>query len=597
MSFQTFDTETINRKGFGQACLLIASRPDGTIKTREFPKSFAGVFSFLASKPRPTYVCYNMDFDTRAIVHPNFLPFRVVEEVGLFGRAEHRGMRFQFIPGKFLEVRGPGVGRNGFMLNDLAQFYGMSLAAASAKYLPGNEKLPFPKSWYNQMDKCLTDHRRARTMAYAIQDVRSTEGLKDILLNSLAALGIKTKRLSSCASLARARHGHILERVRAPDYINKIFERGFFGGRIECNRLGVVKGVKLYDINSAYPSEIAKLKDPTKGEHVESSNGSRRKRSPDYGLYLVESSIPRGEVFGPLAMRSHGKVFYPVGSIRTWACLPGIEALREARFPFKILKAYEIFDCPKEPILPDIEELYKARKHPDGSPTDAQLAIKLLINSDYGLTAEATNYLAEDPTGGRLAGSHSVTSRSRYGKLTNFVLASQITEAVRMRLWKEARRMGNDVHFMATDGLLVRDTRSLPCGPGLGEWGLKGTFESATILGCGRYLLRGKSGAPVGHDEEFHLRGFPVRRELFDKLARCKRKRAYIKTLDTLSLREWASDLLADSLNVLAPSSKRLEVNDEKRYWLKTFPAVKDYFTGTVESKPFIVGRPGDFQP
>ncbi len=96
-------------------------------------------------------------------------------------------------------------------------------------------------------------------------------------------------------------------------------------------------------------------------------------------------------------------------------------------------------------------------------------------------------------------------------------------------------------------------------------------------------------------DEEFHLRGFPVRRDLFDKLSRCKRRRAYIKSLDTLSLREWASDLLADSLNVLAPSSKRLEVNDEKRYWKKKLPAVRDYFSATVESAPFIVGRPSDF--
>ncbi len=590
MSFLTFDTETINRKGFGQACLLIASRPDGSIETREFPKSFDQVFAFLAMKPRPTYVCYNMDFDTRAILHPNFLPYSVVENVGLFGRAEWKSYRFKFIPGKFFDVSGPD-GR-GFLLNDLAQFYGMSLEKASKKYLPGNEKLPFPKSWYNQVDACLRDHRRERTLAYAIQDVRSTEGLKDILLKSLAALDIKPKRLSSCASIARLRHGKTLERVRAPDYVNKIFERGFFGGRIECNRLGVVKGVKLYDINSAYPSEIAKLRDPSKGEHIESSAGSRRRNSPDYGLYLIRADIPRTENFGPLAMRSRGRVFYPVGKIQTWACRPGLEAIKEAGFAYKILKAYEIFDCPPAPILSDIETLYKARKNPDGSPTEGQLAIKLAINADYGLTAEATNYLAEDPTSGRLAGGRSVVSRSRYGKLTNFILASQITEAVRMRLWKEARRMGDAVHFMATDGLLVDGSCNLPTGPNLGEWGLKGEFMDAVILGCGRYLLRGKSG---DGSEEFHLRGFPVRRDLFDKLSRCKRRRAYIKSLDTMSLREWASDLLADSLNVLAPSSKRLEVNDEKRYWLTKLPAVKDYFSNTVESKPFIVGRPSDF--
>jgi hypothetical protein len=590
LSFQSFDTETINRKGYGQACLLIASRPDGTIKTRDFPKTFAAVYSFLAAKPRRSYVCFNMDFDMRAIVHPNLLPYRVVESLGLFGKAEYKGMCFKFIPGKFLEVQGPGG--KGFMLYDLKQFYGMGLAKASAKYLPDRAKLSIPNAWYNRMDERLRDPlTRPRLLAYAIQDVDSTEGLKDKLLISLNALGLKTKRLSSCASLARTRYSNILEKVRAPDYVNKAFERGFFGGRIECNRLGVVKGVKLYDINSAYPSEIAKLKDPTKGEHVESKTGSRSSRV-DYGLYLVEAAIPRSERFGPVAVRKSGGVFYPVGHVRTWVCRPGLEALRENRFPVKVLKAYEILDCPQGPIFPDIEALYLKRKN-----SDVGLAIKLCLNAIYGLTAEATNYLAEDPTSSRLAGGRNVASRSRYGKLTNFVLAAQITEAVRMRLWKEARGFGDGVHFMATDGLLVDESCTLPVGPNLGEWGLKGTFDDAVILGCGRYLLRGKRGSKPGDEghEEFHLRGFPVRRDLFDKLARCKRKRAYIKSLDTLSLREWATDLMADSLNVLAPSSKRLEVNDEKRYWLQKLPAVKDYFSATVESMPFIAGRLSDF--
>lgn len=587
MTFLSFDTETINRKGHGQACLLIASRPDGTISTYENPRHFGHVFNFLAASPRPKYVCYNMDFDTRAIVHPNFLPFPVVEGVGLFGRADYRGLKFKFIPGKFLEITTKGG--PGFIMYDLAQFYGMGLARATAKYLPDRPKLDIPKSWYNRMDERMADPKtRAKLLSYAIQDVDSTEGLKDKLLVSLKALGMTPKRLSSCASLARTRYSGILSRVRAPDYLNKTFERGFFGGRIECNRLGVVKGVKLYDINSAYPSEIAKLKDPTKGEHVESNGDYRSRRtSPDYGLYYVEADIPRTERFGPLAVRDRGRVFYPVGRVRTWACAPGLQALKAAGMDFRVKKAYEIYDCPPAPIFPDIEELYLRRKS-----SDAGLAIKLCLNSIYGLTAEATNYLAEDPTGTRYAGGRSVVSRSRYGKLTNFVLASHITEAIRMRLWKVMREAGNACHFVATDGVLVDASYSLPTGVALGEWGLKGVFDNGVVLGCGRYLLSGRDG---GSEEEFHLRGFPVRRDIFDKLSRCKRRTAYIKSLDTLSMREWATDLLADSLNVLAPHGKRLEVNDEKRCWARKLPAVKDYFADTVESKPFIVGRPGDF--
>lgn len=596
MKFLSFDTETVNRRHNGQACLLIASRPDGTIKTHESPRNFRTVFNFLASKPRSKYVCYNLDFDTRAIVHPNFLPYSVVENVGLFGRANDKRLHFRFIPGKFLEVFEPGG--KGFTLFDLAQFYGMSLERASKKYLPGREKKSIPRAWYNHMDTHLKmPATRQRLLDYAIGDVDSTEGLKDLLLKSLKALGMNPSRLSSCASLARGRYGKILERVRAPDYLNKSFERGFFGGRIECNRLGVVSNVKLYDINSAYPAEIAKLKDPSKGEHFESEKGVQRwtTKRPDYGLYFLDAQVPLNWQFGPLAVRDRGRVFYPVGRVRTWACYPAVEALREAKVPFEIKRAYEIFDCPPEPLFPDINELYKARKNEDGSPTDAQLAIKLCLNSIYGLTAEATNYLQEDLTSDRRAGSKSVVSRSRYGKLTNFVLASAITEAVRMKIWRVMKEAGNALQFVATDGVLVDESFSMEIGGELGAWGLKGVFDRGVVLGCGRYILSGKRDAKPGDSEEFHLRGFPVRRDIFDKLSRCKRRTAYIKMLDTLSLREWSTDLLADSLNVLAPRGKRLEVNDEKRHWPKRLPAVKDYFSNTVESRPFITGRPSDF--
>jgi hypothetical protein len=577
--FWGFDTETVNRTGNGQACLLVTGQTPDKIAHHEFPRHFSDVFDILAAKPRRKHVAYHMDFDARAIVHPAFMPWKTIEKVGLFGRATWSKYSFHYIPTKFLEVQ-RADGR-GFVLFDTKQFFGMGLRAALERYAPHIPKGDIPQSWYDEMDLCLLDHRRDVALAYARRDV---EGLlyltNDVLLKSLAGLNIRPRRLSSCASLARLRYGKRLAQVRAPDYVNDMFQRSFYGGRIECNTLGRVGACKLYDINSAYPSVIAKLLNPSTGVHLEFEGESWQWKNPHYGLYLVEADIPRGELYGPLAVRQGGKVFYPVGRVKTWCGVAGIECLRRHRFKFKVRWCYEIFDC-KELIFDDIEALFLRRKD-----SSIGLAIKLLLNSIYGLFAEATNYLTEDPCSTRaLSGCH-VAARSTYGRYTNFVLASHITESVRIKVYEVMRSAGARAHFAATDGVLVDSSYDLPTGPGLGEWGLKGLYECGTVLGCGRYELT----APVGKPDVIHLRGFPVSRAAFEKLAVSKRSFAWINQLDTPSLRQWAGDGLIDSLNVLTPHKHRLEVGDDKRAWPKRYRRVCDYFHGSMRSMPYIVG-------
>lgn len=552
------------------------------VKLKEFPRTFHEIFDFLATKPRSRYVAWNMDFDARACLHPNFLPWHALEFLGLYGRLSHGKYSFKYTPKKFLEVR-DNTGR-GFLLFDLAQFYGCSLRAAAEKLGPEFQKQEIPKSWYGEIDKCLKDHRREKILAYARRDVESVQALTARLLNSLSALKIRPKRLSSCASLARLRYGKTLARTRAPDYLNRIFERAFYGGRIECATLGTVRDVALYDINSAYPSEIAKLKDPTKGRHSQTRDW-KYQGPADYGAYLIEAEIPLSLAFGPLAVRDRGQILFPVGAIRTWAGVDALDALRRYKIPFKVRYAYEIFDCPPECLFNDMGEMFAARRD-----SLAGLAIKLTINSLYGLTAEATNYLSQDVLGAREIHGQKHQSRLKYGRLTNFLFAAKITERVRLRLWElSIKYKPGEIHFCATDSLLL--SRDVPfrdeVGIGLGEWSFKGEFPRAVVLGCGRYRLESRDGTTLDH-----LRGFPVRPEFFEKLARTKRARTRISTLDTRSMRQWATDTFAADYNVLSPSWRYLEVTDDKRYWPKKLPRIMDYFSQSIISEPWIFRRP-----
>lgn len=575
--FLAFDTETINRPGGGQACLLARECSAG-VMFRKFPRVFGHYFDFLApSRPARSYVAWNMDFDARAGVHPNFLPWKVCESLGLYGHVKHGAYSFRYTPDKFLEVRHRD--KRSFIIFDLAQFFGMSLADFARKHCPDLLKEDLPEKWYGEMDFALRDKREGKILSYAKRDVKIVARARSLLLDSLEVLGMKPTRLSSCASLARLRYGKILARLRAPDYINARFERGFFGGRIECATLGKVEDVSLFDINSAYPAEISKLVDPTQGVHLESSLGSWRFRGlSDYGLYSLEVFVPLNWRFGPFAVRERGKVFYPVGHVRTIVGAQGLALIRKLKLPYKVRYAYEIFDCPRDVLFPDMNEMYLGRK---GSP--ASLAIKLTINSLYGLMAESTNYLLESLQGERVISGRWHETKRVYGRLTNFVLASHITESVRLKVWDAARAHG--AHFIATDSILVSRGRGPKTGAGLGEWGLKGHYKSGAILGCGRYALNGEK--PL-----YHLRGFPVKKEIFERLKKCRTARARIPILETPSLRQWALNPFIGDLNVLTPSSKYLEVADDKRYWPEKHPLISDYFSATIFSKPWIVGRP-----
>src|SRR3990167_8904998 len=115
--FYAFDTETVNRPGHGEACLLIRSGLLGP-EFLEFPKDFDQIFNFLEGRRN---VAWNADFDIRAICHPAFLDFKVVENLAISGRA-NTGLYFlKYIPGKFLEVYKRGGGK--FVVYDLMQFF------------------------------------------------------------------------------------------------------------------------------------------------------------------------------------------------------------------------------------------------------------------------------------------------------------------------------------------------------------------------------------------------------------------------------------------------------------------------------------------
>ena len=581
--YWALDTETRNRPGAGEAILVQKMTADG-VKLLEFPRTFKEIFGFLApDKGMTKYVAWNMDFDSRALIHDYYLPFEVPEALGLHGRAYWRGYSFRFVPSKFIEI---GKGKRRIAIYDLAQFYGMSLANASIKYLPSSSrKGRLPRAWYPAMDKRLRDRKtRGRLLRYAIRDVEATQKLADNLVSQISKLGLRVSRLSSCASLARLKFGPRLSVQRPPDWQNKLYERSFYGGRIEVRTLGTTNGLKLYDLGSAYPSVFATLPSLTDAEHLSTRGIGRWKfRQADFGTYIVRVEVPIHWQWGPLSYRTaNGRIVYPVGRFTTTCGVPAINALRKHGLDFEVLDAHEIFVKTHAPIFPEVPELYAIRK-----ASDMGLAIKTTLNAAYGICAESTNHYATDEVNGRLVAGSRLRSYSRYGRLTNFVYAGQITETIRMRVFEVLNRYQTLAHFASTDGVLLRSNCLLSAPGGLGEWELKGEYTHGTILGCGRYILNGDGF------RDFHLRGFPHSIKTFERLSRGRRAYAMLPALDTNTLKVWAQSM-GEDLNVLREVRRRLSLMDDKRIWPSRFKHMSDAFITNIASKPPIIWEDWD---
>jgi DNA polymerase type B, organellar and viral len=264
-----------------------------------------------------------------------------------------------------------------------------------------------------------------------------------------------------------------------PDEVRDVFERGFFGGRIEMFQYGAhlttltaVKGapeegpyfhplpapktgpIYDYDINSAYPSAMLEL--PSFAEEVEGEashwqyfdGAAALDRAPRFSVFHVRWAMdPRARIF-PFPWRAkNGSVCFPEMG-EGWYWRPEVEAaLAHAPEGVEILGAWGWTGDDVTRPFSWITGLYEERKRivnearakGEKPPLQSQ-ALKLALNSCYGKTAQTV--------GGD--GKHA------FPPYHHFAWAGWITSRTRARLYDAAMYSPEDVVMIATDGLFTR---------------------------------------------------------------------------------------------------------------------------------------------
>lgn len=529
----------------------------GTILEAFFQKKFRGI----------SFVCYNLQFEVQAALkwlHPDFW-----KSLWKDGELElEPGLKLELIPWKLFRIKDKKK-KHTVSWFDICQFYNyLSLDVAAKAYL-GRGKLDFDRMG-------ITDFTDPKAIEYCIEDARLAGDLARLLVSIhekyfpgnpvslISKASMSEKNFSRAVSIPTV--NNLI--VQYPLFLRYGYE-SYKGGFFETFKKGYFEKVWCYDINSAYPFEIAHLPDLSGGRFV-----FERRRIPAaaYRGYLRAwvSVHPKQDAayYSPLSLDVKGLRFYPSGAFKTFLTLA---EYREYEKVFDLKPIDGVYWIPdREPVFlfaEEIRRLYEWKAN-EKDPVLKSL-IKIILNSFYGKMIQKTP--------NRKTGLYDT------GNLFNPFWAADITAGCRLKLFRALQRSGRGPLVMvATDSLTVTKPLDFDLNNELGKWSLEKLGE-AVVIGTGVYTIKGEKTVS-------RVRGFkPTGRIDFldlDSIEGISTK-LKIQIKKHISLAEALIQKKPSEMNLIKTEFRELDLNfDFRRFWLDKFRNLKDLRTKQIDSVP-----------
>lgn len=266
----------------------------------------------------------------------------------------------------------------------------------------------------------------------------------------------------------------------------------YYGGRMEIFKIGTFQNVYKYDINSAYPDAISRLRKINKME-IKRRNftGSKFNFIPG-NIYLIEFDIQNGNNgIGILPVRKKsGYVLFPKRGLG-WYFGMECKFLNEINSVFTVKKEIKIEYG--ELLFSDnfIQNVYSKRQELKRAGDISEIAYKLILNSLYGKLAQTVG-----------------------NKKVNIFHASFITSFCRAKILETIinNKAELDIIQISTDGIFLnRELKNISISKNLGDFSLE-KYSNGIIIGSGVYKLWNRDKSQVA------MRGFYVEEKIFNKL-------------------------------------------------------------------------------
>jgi hypothetical protein len=358
-----------------------------------------------------------------------------------------------------------------------------------------------------------------------------------------------------------------------PYEVQELARFSFYGGRFELIQRGFIGECYLYDINSAYPYALTTLPDILNGKWFSSKKIHQKAK---LGFFYILAEIDPSVKISPFPfVKKNRTICYPCGTFKTYVTLDELKTVEgDSRIKYKILESYQFI--PNEncdyPFKQFIEEQYDRRMKLRGEQNQLERAIKIILNSIYGKTAQKTNRVM--------------------GNLFNPVIASYITGFARSQLYRfmKENNLENDVVAFATDSIAIRKKIPNLHSEKLGEMKLDKEANDVIFLSNGFYRFNGiwkKRG--IGYDNE-------KKQEIEHEGTRVdKDGNLYIKVKTTRTTHIKSGILFNRLKDVgkIEEYEKKINLNsDKKRFWLSELKSLKDNsFCDSVSMPIDLVGK------
>lgn len=492
---------------------------------------------------------WNLRFDVECAV--KWEP-RIARDLMGGEAVESGGKRLRYLDGRYLVVRdGKGHKVHHF---DLAQYYRSSLAVATKAFL--GRKPPEQKEHRASL---FQRYSTSEIGDYCVWDARATRDLGELLIANLRKVGNPPTKPYSCGSIAAnyvLRYTNFPRYCDVPTFINTRYTEAYRGGWVDHYYRGACKAWS-YDLSSAYPHVLANLPDLRDGRWVPEIDD-------DYLIGVAQVEVSEGpKACGPIGLRYRLATIYPIFDQTVTVWLTAREALEYAKdYKISIKQAWSF--KPKASVRYPLRELIKKlylEKQRAKKDTVEYMLYKIIMNSIYGKTAEGIGPHAD---------------RKETGVLTLPVYAAETTAQTRIRVWREARRVRDDVIAVATDSFAVKRPAPVKCGHGLGKWEVAVDGERGVFVRPGLYVVgNGKKGT----------RGFPAALDLWTAL-RGNGREATVRVKRPVHVLEACRQGRFDDIGRFLEVLRRITLEDRKRVWLGPKERIGDLLRRLYGSYP-----------
>lgn len=308
----------------------------------------------------------------------------------------------------------------------------------------------------------------------------------DKLRAGLLSVGIDLRAWHGAGAIASKMYDvmdvsqHLLE---IPDEVMPAVYGAYFGGRIECLKIGEIGEVHTHDIRSAYPAVLASLPSMKGGTWIRKNGHASKTRLElnPFTLYRVMYAVPWLSPVRPFPYRdSQGSVAYPSEG-HVWVWHAELEAAIDTfgddlEYEIKERWTCEGVDLDSRPFQNEIVQWYNQRREFKANDMHAeQMGIKLGLNSMYGKLAQ---------------GQFGYPTKPKY---QHYAYAGLITSGTRAKLLQAVAGNESSIVAFATDGIFSTESLDVNLSTSIGGWDTQ-KVSDFFMLKSGMYTFGGDDG-------------------------------------------------------------------------------------------------------